>query len=333
MRFLLFTLLCLLPALGPLRAEEPAGDDARTESGDPKRFLSADEAKYPVRSEAEAKQFVAERLAELKAKIPGDEWRLLESPHFYCFSNLRADLHQRLIQENEALYKKLSEIMGHHEDQPLWNNKCYIYYVNSRKGFIRFTDQVDNSGSGLSGGYFKPRGRDATIGIPIEDSAKNEEERLRMALNAVRHEGTHAFLQLTGKNVPLSQWLHEGMAQFIEFWFDDKKDSQISPRHNVIAALERAVARDEYLSWDEMKRRPLGGADIKGYAFAWAFITFLYKYDPNDARKVPKMIHLIKNGMTDEEAIQTIYGPDMDKMQTQFRAWLKEAVRTKFKDL
>lgn len=312
--------------------KKPEGSSEEGEEEDfAKRFMKRD---VPARSPAEMKQFLDERLAELKKVIAGGEWRMIETQHFYCFYNGTPEKHKQISGWNEFLYGRLCEVLKHKEGDKLWNNKLPIYYFTKYGDFQRFAAEVDKSpGAAYSGGYFSSRGRDVHICIPFMTERLNSEKAAdRMARSTLHHEGTHAFLQLTGEDVPLNRWLHEGMAQFIEFLYDGLEDP--NGRGNSRERKERAdylgaaVKKGGVPSWEVMKNRPMGGTDIEGYAFAWARFEFLYRSFPKDA--IPKMVRAIKAGKTEDDAAKEAFGQPLAKLENVYSGWLKDKTKGGF---
>ncbi|MCK6470798.1 MAG: DUF1570 domain-containing protein [Planctomycetes bacterium] len=301
----------------------------------PAKFASSKEDIKP-RSEEEMKKFLDERLEECKKTIGGD-WRLIETKHYYCLANIDPALHQEFANHNEKLYDLLCDVMKHKEGDPLWNNKCPIYYFATFKQFQRFAVTIDaGQGSPNSGGYFSHRGREVHVCIPFYNT-KGDKAAYRDAFNTLFHEGTHAFLQLSGKDVMLPRWLHEGLAQFIEFWFDPKNNPG---RNDRIYWLRRMVTEDDVPMWAETRMRPAGGTDSIGYALAWSKLEFLYRSFPTDRTKLPQFIKTFKESMgedpekigeLEDKAMQKVYGKTEAQMETVYHEWLKRAVKANFK--
>lgn len=283
-----------------------------------------------ARTEAQMKEFLDKRLADLNAKVGGDKWRLIETKHYYCFSNLPEQKHSFVAKTwNEGLYDLLCRVLNHKDGDKLWNNKLPIYYFETFKQFQKFATDIDKSpGAAYSGGYFSAEGREVHICIPFmsERMKTNQAAMDEMARSTLFHEGTHAFLQLSGEDVELSRWLHEGMAQFIEFWYqgEENKDKK-----------ERMGNLREYIqiyktppTWEETQERPMSGRDVIGYCCAYAKLEFLYRNFPN--QHLPKMIKLIKSGKTEKEAMETVFGYSLEKMEDVYNTWLKDALKKNF---
>jgi hypothetical protein len=285
-----------------------------------------------ARTPAEMKAFLDKRLEELKAI--GGTWRLIETKHYYCFANVTEAKHQEVAQWNEGLYGRLCEVLRHKEGDKLWNNKMPIYYFEKYGQFQRFAAEIDGSpGAAYSGGYFFATGRDVHICIPfMTERFNNQKTADRMARNTLHHECTHAFLQLSGEDVPLNRWLHEGLAQFIEFWYDreNSQSMQDGPERKERADyLKQMVTRGNLPPWEKMKQRPMSGMDIEGYAFAWSKLEFLYRIFDN--QKLPQFIKLIKSGKSEEDSFKTAFGFPADKLEEVYRTWLKDKAKQNMK--
>jgi hypothetical protein len=308
----------------------------------PRQFLASRE-NVPARSPEEMKKFLDGQLELLKKYCSGDwgkdgprEWEMEETAHFYIFSNLKPEHRTFFKTQCEELYKLLAEVLEHKEGDPLWNNKCPIYFLSNREQFIDFGINIDHTEVvKRSGGYFFHRGREVHIVVPLlcAQRGESEVEQIRRATSTLRHEGTHAFLQLVGKNVQISRWLHEGMAQFIEFWYDAANNPD---RRAVERRLSQLVNQDEILDWEEGRNRPdvsRPAGDHDGYAFAWSRIVYLYRAFQNDRRKLPTMIRLLKEGKSEKEALEQAFGQKVEKLEEVYRQFMKQAVKAHFKDL
>jgi len=81
------------------------------------------------------------------------KWKFEETDHFYVFSNVDEKTHFLFSNYNERLYDKLCEVLDHKDGDPLWNNKCHIYYFKTHRQFQVFAGAIDGSpGAGMSGG-------------------------------------------------------------------------------------------------------------------------------------------------------------------------------------
>ncbi len=308
--------------------------ESPSEGGDEEDFAKKfGKRDVPARTAAEMKEFLDKRLEEIK-KI-GGTWRMIETKHYYCFSNVPEPKHKIIAQWNEQLYDRLCVVLKHKEGDKLWNNKMPIYYFEKFGQFQHFAAEIDQSpGAAYSGGYFAAQGRDVHICIPFMTERFNSEKRAdRMARNTLHHECTHAFLQLTGEDVSLTRWLHEGMAQFIEFWYDrenNEEGRENNPeRKDRIAFVNQSIARGGVPTWEKMKMRPMGGTDIEGYAWAWTKLEFLYRNFDN--QKLPQFIRLIKAGKTEEDAMQQTFGFSSQKLEEVYGTWVKANAKTGFK--
>lgn len=287
----------------------------------------------PARTDAQMKEFLDKRLEELNSSI-GGTWRMIETKHFYCFSNIPEAKHRMIanVWNETDFYATLARVLMHKEGDKLWNNKCPTYYFDKYGQFQKFAAVIDkNPGAGRSGGYFSSRGRDVHICIPFYSERKHGVDLDTQAHNTVIHEGTHAFLQLTGEDVRLSRWLQEGLAQFMEFYCykihtNDKYDGE---RERRISLLKRDITADTVPTWSEMKERPAGGTDIAGYAYAWSKLEFLY--NNSNKTNLPGMIKKIKSGMSEDEAMASQFGQPVSKLESVYLNWMKSMCKQNFK--
>ncbi len=303
-------------------SSEKADEDFR------KKFMRREVA---ARTEAQMKEFLDKRLEELNAKL-GGKWRLIETKHFFCFANIAEDKHKMIAQQwNETLYDLLCRVLNHKEGEKLWNNKMPIYYFDTFKQFQKFAAEIDHSpGAAYSGGYFASQGREVHICIPfMSERLKTSPARMdEEAHGTLFHEGTHAFLQLSGEDVELSRWLHEGMAQFIEFWYESEK---YPGKRDRMANLRDEISRNKGTppTWEEMADRPRSGMDGVGYSCAYTRLEFLYRNFDN--QRLPQFIHLIKSGKPEKEALETVFKFPEEKMEEVYKTWVKDALKRNFK--
>jgi hypothetical protein len=285
---------------------------------------SARQDKAPTKEEIES--FKEKRLKELQEKVRGgDPWKMEETKNYRVWSNLPADRHRMVVTWAENLFQTMSGIMGYKEGDPLWHDKCDVYFFARHRQFQTFAVEIDR-GMPNSGGYFSHRGRRVHIAIPFNDMFSGENLKTQMAANTLYHEGTHAFLQLVGNNVYISRWLHEGMAQLIEFVMDPKNDGKKRTRNTLVAAVQQG----QLMNWAQSKERPAGGTDGLGYAIAWSRIRFLYE---KNRLGIPKMIKLIKDGKSDEQAMEEIFGANIEQLEKEWENWLNVQMKNAFPSL
>ena len=91
------------------------------------------------------KAFLDKRIKELDDEI-GGTWRMIETKHFYCFANIKEDIHKRIaVDWNEkTFYDLVSGVLKHKEGDKLWNNKCPIYYFEKFSQFQKFAAVIDH---------------------------------------------------------------------------------------------------------------------------------------------------------------------------------------------
>jgi len=288
-----------------------------------------------ARTPDEMKAFIDKRTKELEDQI-GGTWRMIETKHFYCFANIKEDLHKKIAVEwnEQTFYDRVSRMLQHKEGDKLWNNKCPIYYFEKFSQFQKFAAVIDHDpNAGNSGGYFAAQGREVHVCIPFDiQQAGSLQAAEHHARDTVVHEGTHAFLQLTGEDVPINRWLHEGLAQFMEFWVEKEgsENGQYGKdRRERATHLARLVQKGDVPSWSDMRQRPGGGTDLVGYSFAWSKVEFLYRCFSNQC--LPTMIHLLKAGKTEDEALAQAFGRPPEQLEAQYKQWVKELAKTGFK--
>lgn len=294
--------------------------------------LMANQEEIEPKKPDEWEKFKTDRLQELK-RVCGGDWKVEETAHYCLFNNLDPKDYEALKVQCEGLYGFLKEVMDYKEGDPLWNNKCPVYFIKTRNQFLQFASQIDRApGAANSGGYFRHRGREVHIVIPLYDWM-NGKQKIETATSTLYHEGTHAFLQLVGKNTQLNSWLHEGMAQFIEFLCMERYtgSNNLGDRNRAVGILRQSVRDGDVISWYEGRQRPMGGGDHPGYAFAWSRFHFLYTCFRSNPRALPTMINAIKDGKSEEDAMKAAFGKSYDELEQGYRVWMEQSSKNNFK--
>ncbi len=316
---------------------------------------AAGSAEEAIKKLLDIRQKQVEKMKRLQEVCGIKDMITIETAHYRVYADMDHNTAHKVAGWNEHLYQMLSRLLDHKEGDRLWNDKCDIYYFDTMQKFREFAAKVDRSAVGVaSGGYFTNRGRDAHIAIPFYDMIAGEGKKERKAHNTLFHEGTHAFLQLTGETVRIMPWLHEGLAQHMEFYIDNfvycggdpakRHLTEGFQRNSVL--LRDDIARNNIQSFETMmKASVISPRDPRSYAYAWSMVTFLVKVHP---AKFTKMVKLIKEKMSKmpnpefpgedkaflahREAIEEAFGYDLKKIEEGWLNWLKASARNGFKD-
>ncbi|MCX7805284.1 MAG: DUF1570 domain-containing protein [Planctomycetota bacterium] len=319
------------------------------------RCGAAGNADETIRKLLDIRQKQLEKMKKLQEVCGIKDMITIETAHYRVYADMDHNTAHKVVGWNEHLYQMLSRLLDHKEGDMLWNDKCDIYYFDTMQKFREFAAKVDRSAVGVaSGGYFTHRGRDVHIVIPFYDMIAGESKKERRAHNTLFHEGTHAFLQLTGEAVRIMPWLHEGLAQYMEVYIDnfvycggDPSKRHLTEgfqRNSVL--LRDDIARNNIQSFETMMRASMiSPQDPRSYAYAWSMVTFLVKVHP---AKFTKMVKLIKEKMSKmpnphfpgddrayqvhKEAIEEAFGYDLKKIEEGWLNWLKASARNGFKD-
>ncbi|HUW57425.1 MAG TPA: DUF1570 domain-containing protein [Planctomycetota bacterium] len=237
----------------------------------------------------------------------------LETDHFIIHTTfIKAD-HKAIMRRCEQLYEHFDEVfrISKNSDR-MWDGKCVFYCFKERSEFIAFSTTVHGFAGQLAGGYFRAQGGQCEVVIPNLHGAERFEE-------TMVHEGAHAFLHFYRDPGHIPTWVHEGVAQYFQF--------EMSPESTMLRMMRRIVREGAKtggilpLVTLANSRRPSGGGDHVGYAYAWGYIRYMIERDP---RKFTAFIRGLKGGLDAEDALKQAYDWDFDEMQ---KRWNRAAGR------
>lgn len=128
--------------------------------------------------------------------------------------------------------------------------------------------------------------------------------------DTLRHEFTHILNETAGEGAlgKLPSWLDEGTAV----------NGQATPGDNYTGAFQSAVRADRLIPFDQMGTAPTDANKVNlFYGQSYEMAKFLIEKSPDD---FAKLFATIKKGSRFDDAIEQVYGFDMDGFEDEFRA-------------
>lgn len=263
-----------------------------------------------------------------RAKAWGDKMKeiapkthLLETDHFLIYSAWAPSDDAKLKQIYERLYGTLCKQFDIPPHENIWIGKMPVYAFWEKPHYVSFCVGVANTSMLIaqrSAGFAGVQGdfRYVCLGpVIIEGMSKRRAQSWFFEL--LTHESTHAFLSRYISERHISSWLNEGIAETIA--------SSLVPGSNAEYKLKTAHTAIKHNRVPISELLPIFIADhipLEGfyYGAAQSITRFLIQ---KDRKKFIRMVQLMKEGKSDEEALKEAYGMSF---QSLLNEWLK-AVR------
>ena len=262
--------------------DKPKGDDPN----EPRKFQPATD------EQASANTRRAIEMAD-KAKAFSPTMHLVETRNFLVFSAWDPSNDKPLADICQAMYAALCKQFDIPADQNIWAGKCAIYVFWVPDQFKRFATEVDNAGAvALDAAGYQSAGANG-FRFMVLNKARTKE----WFFEVLVHEGTHAFVSRYVNDRPIAQWANEGLAETMAGTLV----------HNAMAegriknALREAVKENKDVSYVLQKV----GVNDFDYGIAQSFVRFLIA---RDRKAFIRFFTLMKEGKTDEQALQEAYG-------------------------
>ena len=246
----------------------------------------------------------------------GLDLQMAETPHYLIFSNASPAVSRNFYKWCEALYRNLTKQFGLSSSEKVWDGKCILILFHYRRQFESYARRYDGMlAASRAGAYFgieahgpgQPNLTHICVPMDTDDPRRLQE--------LFAHEGTHAFFELykTQGNLPL--WLHEGLAEFMT----TVNDKELRPAKWKPAAQVAQSGRSISGIFDV----PMGGMlSVTQYRVALTLVDFLLKAG---RQKFKKFVDNLKDGMSQEEALQDAYGWTFKDMEARWRIYVTRA--------
>lgn len=269
---------------------------------------NAEHPRVELTSEQVAR-IVAEQLDRGKDvhRVTGRTVATLDTDHFIIHTTFGKVEHKPLMMLCEKLYRGFDRIfrISQNNDR-MWDGKCVMYLFADRGAFVKFAEEVHHYPGRLGGGYFRARGGQCEVVIPMLAGVDRFKE-------TMVHEGAHAFLHFYRDPGHIPTWVHEGVAQYFEFTEFPESSMRQRRLHTVAAGVRSGKILP--LRTLANSRRPTSGADGEAYAYSYSYVSYMIHKSP---RKFADFVRALKAGTEPEEALETGFGWDFDEMQKRW---------------
>lgn len=257
----------------------------------------------PTAEEVAANTQRSEQLFEAARQIE-PAFHVIETPHFVIYSGWPRSDGPTLKKVYTRLYEQLCDQFNVPVGQHVWAGKLPVYAFWDKQEFVTFCVQVMNipqSIASQAGGFYTMRGDfDAVVLGPVLLPGMRKSDARKWFFNLLVHESTHAFLARYYSRERVPSWLNEGMAETLS----SRMVTQASSDRALAFARERARqgwVPDAALFFDA----PNIPLEAEYYGAAQAMTRLLIR---QDRRQYIELIRLIKDGKTDEQALQEAFG-------------------------
>lgn len=140
-------------------------------------------------------------------------------------------------------------------------------------------------------------------------------------LDTLAHEYIHYVIIKASRNtVPI--WIHEGLAKFFENRWKEAEDNVMLPRSQTLLA--QALAEDRLITFQQMSpsMAKLPTPEATGTAFAEVFTVADFLKRRRGEAGVRQLIAAMRDGMSDKEAIASVFGTSFNQFETDWRDFL-----------
>lgn len=311
LRVCLPAVLAILSAAGWFASA--VGRAAEEKAGEPKDVLGR---KFmPVtKEEIQANRKLAQDLADKAKRTVVKSMHLIETDHFLIYSAWGRSNDAALKRICEKLYSALCKQFAIPRRQNIWAGKCPIYVFWEKEHYLKFCKDVDGSGKRSptlleAAGYSGQRGSFAYVVL-------NKVRTKKWFYELLVHETTHAFLARYLTNRHVLSWVNEGLAEYMA--------ATLVPRSYASRKYVRATKEAVKEKKDVAHVFEGVGMNMFDYGIAQSFVRYLIH---RDRKAFIKFVGLLKQGRSDEQALQEAYGLSRKQF---LKAWWK-AVRRKKK--
>lgn len=238
-------------------------------------------------------------------------FQLVETKHYLIFSDADARRTGLFVKWCEALYASLGKQFRIDPGERVWDGKCILVICSTRSLFLNYARVFDGYNASRAGAYFAhPNVRPGYphlvhIVIPLDSRD------VRRLQELFAHEGTHAFFQLYKRPVDLPLWLHEGLAEFMTV----VNDSSLRTKKQHFA--KQAARQGRSLDY-VFKSRSFGYPE---YNISYTLVDFLVRAGRT---KFKAFVEHLKEGQSQEQALQEAYGWSLIELETRWRVYVKE---------
>lgn len=260
--------------------------------------------------QAEANRKRAQALADEGKKI-APSLHLVETPHYLIYSSWSPGQDKALSETMEGVYAAMLRQFALPPNTNVWAGKCVLYVFWEKAHYQAFCTDVMKTEYSKAAGFAYHHGHFVCIVIsntPTKD----------WFYEILVHESSHAFLARYMNPRPVPAWLNEGVAETLVSDVLEPKGVRTQAKGKLQSACRTAGKQRRDIShiFEEVR---LVAFD---YGLAQGLVQFLIA---SDRRAFITMIRLIKQGKSDEEALQEAYSVTREQLAER---WLR-SVQTK----
>ncbi|MCD4825207.1 MAG: hypothetical protein K8S55_11415 [Phycisphaerae bacterium] len=277
--------------------------------------------KTPKKKSKKSEPYITPTASEIEyAKKKSDEWaekmkkinpkvHLIETKHFRIYSTYPKSHDGHFKSICAKLYRKMCRQFGISPKKNIWIGKLSIYIFATRKGYETFyVDVIEKSeersqkSGGLSGcvGAFQ-----YVLIAPLKNSVKSKSQARSWFLEVLVHESSHAFIARYINNNRIPNWIDEGIAEIMAATFVPRG----SAARKFVSAAKKARKNGSNIDGIfDCRNIPL---DSFHYGIAQSMVRFLIRLDQ---KKFINLIHTLKKGKNEHEALQEAYGMTRQEM-------------------
>ena len=223
--------------------------------------------------------------------------------HFIIWSTNPKSHDRKIIATHKKMYSLLSKRFQLKKGEHIWEGKLAVFACASRSDFKKMGPVLTyGSGTGSSAaGYQHNIG--PLVYVSICAPRKTREDK-RFYAEILTHETSHAFIARFKSHVRIRSWLNEGIAESNAGAI--VKNSFQSWRIKEAAKEVKAGKSHTLMQIINARSVPLGQTS---YGKAQLLVRFLMRKSP---KKFVQFVDLIKQGKSEEEALQTAFGYTYD---------------------
>lgn len=301
-------------ALDPLLAKSIERSLAgQAPDGSPRFVGTADPAMWGELSEQTMQQGVEtlQAFAQRTQRELSIDMNLYQSERFLLLTDIDQERIVPLSEHLVITYRTIAELFGEDPDGNIFLGKCLIVLFDQRVDYIRFQDQLHDTDARGTGGLCH------NFGNGHVHIATYERSNARQSNHIVVHELVHAFLHRYQSPTPLSDWLNEGLAEHIAHQIEPPPGQNIYLKSRLALEGKRGLGEGFF-----------DGENLQAWQYDIAGALTGYLLERSETA-YPNLIKAIKQGTPTEEALQSAYRMDQDKLTLRFKQRLDRELNKK----
>ena len=275
----------------------------------------APQPSYPKATVEQIRANVA-KSAELgeKMKEIAPKTHLVETEHFWIYSEWPKSDDRALAAVYEKLYKALCKQFDIPADENIWVGKLPVFAFWEKAHYDTFSVSVIKHERGtMAAGYAGHRGPFSFVVLGPVKGGRSKSRAINWFFELLCHESTHAFVSRYQTMRSIPNWLNEGIAETMSSSLLKKTAAEyrLKMAHKMIKAKQVPDVAQIFTA----EHIPLEGPY---YGAAQSVVRYLIA---TDRKKFIALVQAIKNGTAAEQALQDNYGMDYAQL---YRNWTRK---------